>query len=218
MVRSCEREGWSGGKLDLVWTSLVCIDDSTCFLRAWMCLPRFSFLVIFGALSRWFSCGGFEALLFGILWGMYAWPLHGSFPFDPPPKSVSKEARFRGFLGFRVRRVLGEISSIPLNLASFGGPNLGYGVPMSCSYYSKSLVQICGANQEIWSWIRGGWPADIVHPKSSGHTCLTSADSLLCFARVNVLVSPCCPVLFWFHAADLVGLFGGFGICWLGPV
>jgi hypothetical protein len=52
-----------------------------------------------------------------------------------------------GFLLSRVRGVLGGISSIPLDLASFGGPNLGYGVPMRCSYYSQSLVQIRGVNR-----------------------------------------------------------------------
>jgi hypothetical protein len=30
MVRSCERDGWSGGKLDLLRTSLWCIDNSAC--------------------------------------------------------------------------------------------------------------------------------------------------------------------------------------------
>jgi hypothetical protein len=40
-----------------------------------------------------------------------------------------------GFQCSRVRGILGGISSIPLDLASFGGPNLGYGVPMRCSYY-----------------------------------------------------------------------------------
>jgi hypothetical protein len=69
---------------------------------------------------------------------------------------VSKGAQFWGFLGPRVRGVLAGISSISLDLASFGGSNLGYGVPMRCSYYPQSLVQIRGANLEIGSWIRGG--------------------------------------------------------------
>jgi hypothetical protein len=56
------------------------------------------------------------------------------FPLMPLP-SVSKGARFWGFLLSTVRGVLGGISSIHLYLASFGGPNLGYGVPMRCSYY-----------------------------------------------------------------------------------
>jgi hypothetical protein len=43
------------------------------------------------------------------------------FAFDSPPKSVSQGARFWGFRCSRVRGVLGGISSIPLDLASFGG-------------------------------------------------------------------------------------------------
>jgi hypothetical protein len=77
-----------------------------------MCLSRLSFLVIFGAFSWWFSWSDFEAFLFGIWWGIYASTLRGSFPFDSPLKSVSKGARFSGFLGSRVRGVLGGFLSI----------------------------------------------------------------------------------------------------------
>jgi hypothetical protein len=165
MVRSCQREGWSGGKLDLVWTSLFCIDDSAWFLKAWMCCSRSFFLLIVGAFSWQFSLSDFETFLFGICWGIYAWTLRASFPFDSPPKSVSKGARFWGFRCSRVRGVLGGISSIPLDLESFGGPNPGYGVPMRCSNYPQSLAQICGAIREIKSWIWGSWPAGVVHPE-----------------------------------------------------
>jgi hypothetical protein len=165
MVRPCEREGWSGGKLDLVWTSLWCIDDSVWFLKAWMCCSHSFFLVIFGALSWRFSWGDFGTFLLGIWWRMYAWTLCGSFPFDSPPKSVSKGARFWDFRCSRVRGLLGGISSIPLDLASFGGQNLGYGLPMRCSYHPQSLAQICGAIWEIGSWIWGSWPVGSVHPE-----------------------------------------------------
>jgi hypothetical protein len=192
MVRSCERE-IIRQKLDLVWTFMVCIDDSAWFLKAWLSSSRFSFLVIFGAFSWRFYWRDFEAFLLWIWWGIYPWALRGSFPFDSPPKSVSKGARFWGFRCSRVRGVLGGISSISLNLASFGGPNLGYGVPMRCSYYPQSLEQIRGAIREIGSWIWGSWPASVVHPESSGHTGLTSASHrsdrcrlLLSFAQVNV--------------------------------
>jgi hypothetical protein len=77
------------------------------------------------------------------------------FSFDSPPKSMSKGARFWGFQCSRVRSVLGGISSIPLDLASFGGQNIGYGVPMRFSYYPQSLAQIRGAIWEIGSWIWG---------------------------------------------------------------
>jgi hypothetical protein len=45
------------------------------------------------------------------------------------------------------------MSSIPLDLASFGGHKLCYGLPMTCAYYPQSLAQIRGAIQEIGSWI-----------------------------------------------------------------
>jgi hypothetical protein len=109
MVRSCERDGWSGGKLDLVWTYWWCIDDSVCFLKAWMCCSHSFLLVIFGAFSWRFSRSDFEAFLFGTCWGMYAWTLRYSFPFDSPPKSVRKGARFWGFVGLGFVVFLAEI-------------------------------------------------------------------------------------------------------------
>jgi hypothetical protein len=45
------------------------------------------------------------------------------------------------------------ISSIPLDLASFGGHNHGYGLPMRRSYYPQSLAQVRGAIREIEVWI-----------------------------------------------------------------
>jgi hypothetical protein len=52
---------------------------------------------------------------------------------------MSKGARFWDFRCSRVSGVLGGISLIPLDLASFGGQKLGYGLPMRCSYYPKVL-------------------------------------------------------------------------------
>jgi hypothetical protein len=68
---------------------------------------------------------------------------------------MSKGARFWGFQCSRVRGILGGISSIPLDVASFGAPNLGYEVPMRCSYSPQSLAQIRGVIREIGSWIWG---------------------------------------------------------------
>jgi hypothetical protein len=79
--------------------------------------------------------------------------LRGSLGCDSPLKSVSKGARFWGFPSSTVRGVLGGISSIPLDLASFGGQNHGYGLLMRCSYYPQSLVQVRGAIWEIEVWI-----------------------------------------------------------------
>jgi hypothetical protein len=52
---------------------------------------------------------------------------------DSPPKSVSKGARFWGFLSSWVGSVLGGISLIPPFWTSFGGIKLGYGLLMRCS-------------------------------------------------------------------------------------
>jgi hypothetical protein len=127
---------------------------------------------------------------------VYAWTLRGYFHFDSPPKSVSKGARFWGFLGSSVRGVLGGISSIPLDLESFSGPKLGYGVPMRCSYYPKVLhksVERFGRSG-VGFW--GVDPRALFIPRALvtpawlvPHTGLTGADSLLSFVRVNVLVS-----------------------------
>jgi hypothetical protein len=181
----------------------------------------FIFLVIFGAFSWRFSWSDFEAFLFGIWWGMYPWTLHGSFPFDSPPKYGSKGAQFWGFWCSRVRGVIGGISSIPLDLASFGGQNLSYGVPMRCSHYPQSLVQIRGVIRKIGSWIWGSWPVGDVQPESSAHTGLTGADScwvLLGWTYGEFAVFPCCFCFMFGSVWSSVGLFGRFGVSWLEPV
>jgi hypothetical protein len=81
--------------------------------------------------------------------------LRGFFAFYPPPKSVSIGARFWGFRCSRFRGVLGGISSISLDLTSFGGIKLGYGLLMRCSYYPQSLSQVSGVIREIEIWIWG---------------------------------------------------------------
>jgi hypothetical protein len=48
-----------------------------------------------------------------------------------------------------VRGVLGRISSIPLDLASFGGQKLVYGLLMRYFYYPQSVAQVRGAIREI---------------------------------------------------------------------
>jgi hypothetical protein len=74
-----------GQKLDLVWTFMVCIDDSMWFLKACLSFSRFSFLVIFGAFSWRFSRSDFEAFLFGICWGYMHEPFMVLFPLIPLP-------------------------------------------------------------------------------------------------------------------------------------
>jgi hypothetical protein len=81
--------------------------------------------------------------------------LRGSLGCDSLPKSMSKGARFWGFLSSSVRGVLGGTSSIPPFWTSFDGIKLGYGLLMRCSYYPQSLVQVRGAIQEIEVWMWG---------------------------------------------------------------
>jgi hypothetical protein len=62
-VRSRERDGCLGGKLDLVRTFMVCIDGLALFLKVFF--PSF-FVVIFGALCRWCFEDDFLGFLVGV--------------------------------------------------------------------------------------------------------------------------------------------------------
>jgi hypothetical protein len=62
-VRSRERDGCLGGKLDLVRTFMVCIDGSALFVK--VVLPSF-FALIFGALSWWCLEDDFLGSLVGV--------------------------------------------------------------------------------------------------------------------------------------------------------
>jgi hypothetical protein len=79
------------------------------------------------------SLGCLRDFLLGIWWGKFVGTLRGSLGCDSPPKSVSKGARFWGFLSSWVGRALGGISLIPPFWTSFGGIKLGYGLLMRCS-------------------------------------------------------------------------------------
>jgi hypothetical protein len=97
MVRSCEREGWSSGKLELVWTSLVCIDDLVWFLKAWMCCSHSFFSVIFRAFSWRFPWSNFEAFLFRIWWGYMLEPFVVLIPLIALPNPWAKGLDFGVF-------------------------------------------------------------------------------------------------------------------------
>jgi hypothetical protein len=68
---------------------LGCIDDSAWFLKALLSCSRLFLVVIFGALSWWFSWGVFRTLLLGFWWGKFVGTLRVSLACDSPPKSVS---------------------------------------------------------------------------------------------------------------------------------
>jgi hypothetical protein len=64
-VRSRERDGCLGGKLDLVRTFMVCIDGSTLFLK--VVFPSF-FVMIFGALCWRCFENDFLGFLVGVMY------------------------------------------------------------------------------------------------------------------------------------------------------
>jgi hypothetical protein len=224
MVRCCERVAWSGDKIDLVmyrWFGVVS--------QGFVVLFRFGFCGDFRSplLVNFLEC--FRDLSLGIWWGMYVWTLHGSFPFDSPPKSMSKGARFWGFRCSRVRGALGGISSINLDLASFGGHKLGYGVSVRCSYYSQSLVQIRRAIREIRSWIWRSWPpgccsswrAQVTPVWPVPLTSLTGVDPCWVLLGWTFGWVRCCPVLLLFRVWVVLELgrpVWCYGAFWLGPV
>jgi hypothetical protein len=138
--------------------------------------------VVPGCSWWWFSepsLGGF----LGVFLGPCSWGFDGGnscepfvvlLPLIPLPNLWVKGLDFGVFRCSRVRGVIGGISLIPLDLASFGGLKLGYGLLMRCSYYPQSLAQVRGPIREIKVWIWGSWPAGAVHPKLPRLTDLTS--------------------------------------------
>jgi hypothetical protein len=89
-----------GWKLDLVWSfhGMLCIDDSTWFLKACLCSSRFSFLVIFGAFCWNFRGEVLGAFLWGILVGCHVWGPCASLLGDLAPTNSPKRLRFWWFL------------------------------------------------------------------------------------------------------------------------
>jgi hypothetical protein len=125
---------------------------------------------------------------------------------------MSKEARCWGFRCSRVRGVLGEISLIPLDLASFGGHKLGYGLSMMCSYIPKVLRKSVERFGRSGVGFEGVDPRVLFIPRSPGHTDLTGAShqSDRCnpcwvFAWVNIWV---CSLLSRVAVVSCLGRFG----------
>jgi hypothetical protein len=162
---------------------------------------------------------------------MYDWTLHVYFPFDSSRKSMSKGAQFWGFLGSRVRGVLGGISSILLDIASFGGPNLVYGLLVKfCS--GERLVEFpvvlccrCFVSGSVWISVGpfGGfgisclgpvWPASYTGLTGVGTCCGSSQCSvmvleLLVLLRSQVGVGGC-----WFLGWVALQWLCGLGQLW----
>jgi hypothetical protein len=211
MVRFCERVGWSGGKLDLVWTSLVCIDDSAWFLKALLCCSR---------LFWWFSepsIGGF----LGVFSGPCSWGFDGGnmwepfvvlLPLIPLPNPWVKGLDFGGFgvLGLEVflvgflRFLLIWQVLVDINLAMdspWGVPTIPKVLLKSVDWFRRSRFGFGGVDPRVLFILR-----------SPGHTGLTGAShrSDQCnprwvFARVNIWV---CSLLFRVAAISSLVQFG----------
>jgi hypothetical protein len=97
-VRSREGDGWSGGKLDLVWTFMVCIDDLVWFLQVLVLPFLFSFLVIFGALCCDFRGVVLRTISCEILVGCHVWGPCASLVGYFAPRIPLNQTRFGGFL------------------------------------------------------------------------------------------------------------------------
>jgi hypothetical protein len=126
---------------------------------------------------------------------------------------MNKGARFCGFRCSRVRGVLGGISSIPLDLACFVGPNLGYGVPMRCFYYPKILCKSVEQFRRSVVGFGGVDPRVPFIPRCPGVTGLTGASDrsdrcvpFVGFASGELLIS-CVFGSCWFWS--VLGCFGG---------
>jgi hypothetical protein len=175
MVRFCERVVWSGGKLDLVWISLVRIDDSTWFLKALLCCSRLLMVVIFGALSWWSSWCVFGTLLLGIWWGNMWEPFVVLLSLIPLPNPwvtgldfgvfgvLGLEEFLAGFLRFLlIWQVL-----VGLNLAmdsSWGVPTIPKVLFKSVEWFGRSKFGFRGVDPRV-----------LFIPSCPGYTGLTGA-------------------------------------------
>jgi hypothetical protein len=137
-VRSCERVGWSGGKLNLVWTFVACIDDSVWFLKVWMCCSRLFLMVIFGALSWWFLWVVFGTFLLGIWWRKFVEPFMVLWAVIPLPIPWVKG------LDFEVFRVLGFVVFLArfLRFLLFGQVLVGLNLAMDSSWGVSNIPKV----------------------------------------------------------------------------
>jgi hypothetical protein len=142
MVRSCERVGWSGGKLDLVWTSLWCIDDSAWFLKAWMCCSRSFFLVIFGALSWRFFWKISRPFSWAFVGGCMHEPFMVLFPLILLPNPWERGLDFGVFVGLGFVVFLVEILRFLLIQRVLVDHNLATECPWGIPTIPKVLFEI----------------------------------------------------------------------------
>jgi hypothetical protein len=194
-------------KLDDPWWKSTIIDHKVFLVvpqgMFWV-LPGFPFLVIFGAFYWRFSWRDFEAIFLGICWG--------SFPFDSPPKSVRKGARFWGFRCPRVGFFLAGILRFVLFQRVLVDHNLAMECPWGLPTIPNVLFETLERIGRSGVGIEGVDPRVLFIPSCPGMAGLTGASdrSKQCvpfvgFASGELLV-PC--VYGWCCCWSVLGLFG----------
>jgi hypothetical protein len=109
MVRSLERIGWSCGKLDLVWTFMVRIDDSAWFLKTLCCFSRFPFWWFSEPFPCDFLMVDLRPFSLGFSWGCMLEPFMVRFLVIPLTNPWEKVLDLGVFLYFRKVVFLVEI-------------------------------------------------------------------------------------------------------------
>jgi hypothetical protein len=212
MVRSCERVGWSGGKLDLVWTSLWCIDDSTWFLKAWMCCSCSFFLVIFGAFLGNFLGEISRSFHWGYFGGCMHEPFMVLFPLILLPNPWEKGLDFGVFVGLGFVVFLAKILWFLLIQRVLVDHNLAMECPWGVLTIPKVLFGSMERIRRSGVGFGGVDPRVLFIPSCPGYTSLTGAldwcdrcEPFVGFAS-GELLNPC--VFRLCYCWSVLGLFG----------
>jgi hypothetical protein len=157
MVRTWGRNRWPGGKLDLVWTFMVCINDSAWFLKALCCVSL---------LSSWWFLELFLVIFVVVFWG---WFLAGflflgtcpcaSLAGDFALRTPFNRRRFGGFSSCSRSWPREPRSGDSLWLRAFRCDSFGGEDAKEVTRYPQSFSAIRGVNPEIGQWEVEGWPA-----------------------------------------------------------
>jgi hypothetical protein len=165
-VRSWERDGCMGGNLDLVWTFMVCIDDSAWFLKVVCCFSRpsfwwFSELIVVIFVVEFWGCV-LARFLLGVMYEVLVPLWLVTLPQESPwielnlvvfcvARVLDLERRFLRFLlivsdsgRFLWGRVLTDKRRIPLRSASVRTPHLfHHGIPkVLVNPWSKGVTSV----------------------------------------------------------------------------
>jgi hypothetical protein len=152
-------------------------------------------LVIFGAFSWQFSCGGFETFLFGIWWGCMHKPFVVLFPLIPQPNPLVKGLNFGVLivLGFVV--FLAEILRFLLIQRVLVDQIIAMGCPWGTPSIPKVLCESVEWNGRSGSGFEEVDPQLVVHPELPRLDRSDWCKALVGFASGNYLVRVIWPVV-----------------------